>query len=148
MTEDAAVTPKDGILANESIPSLSKTNIANNNNTRDLRENCLHNSNSHHDDHKNAVKFSNNQHDLQQISSDICDNQRENQQPKKPTNFDDIDDSQSDIFGMVGGEHDGAFANRICNENLDDKNNEIPPPPGAPKPENTARLRRYRLNVE
>ncbi len=26
--------------------------------------------------------------------------------------------------------------------------NEIPPPPGAPKPENSARLRRYRLNVE
>lgn len=26
--------------------------------------------------------------------------------------------------------------------------NELPPPPGAPKPENSARLRRYRLNVE
>lgn len=25
---------------------------------------------------------------------------------------------------------------------------EIPPPPGAPRPENTARLRRYRLNLE
>lgn len=26
--------------------------------------------------------------------------------------------------------------------------NEIPPPPGAPRPENSARLRRYRLNLE
>lgn len=38
--------------------------------------------------------------------------------------------------------------NSLAQDKNSSGKNEIPPPPGAPRPENTARLRRYRLNLE
>lgn len=47
---------------------------------------------------------------------------------------------------------DAIEANKDDDDNVNSKPNElnqdISPPPGEPRPENTARIRRYRLNLE
>lgn len=43
---------------------------------------------------------------------------------------------------------DNNCDNSSVHDKANSSKNEIPPPPGAPKTENTARLRRYRLNLE
>lgn len=59
--------------------------------------------------------------------------------------------SDMEIKFTSGDNYDDDDVDDVDDDNrreLNNPKNEIPPPPGEPRPENTARLRRYRLNLE
>lgn len=78
------------------------------------------------------------------VNSINCDNNEADSVSLHDLNYEKI----VDVDNVIGGRIGAANVPHPLLDKSSSLSNEIPPPPGAPRPENTARLRRYRLNLE
>lgn len=109
----------------------------------------IKNENDYHDSHtdgsseKIAEQLLNNEQNEENKIENFHDKQSPNDEKQQHQQDYNLlnDDYQDDL------DDNNGYSETIAKNNNFDKNG-IPPPPGEPKPENKARLRRYRLNME
>lgn len=103
------------------------------------------NENDYHDSHTeaNSEKIAEQliSNDQQEHTNDQQSPHDEQQQKQHQQDYNLLnDDYEEDL------DDNNGYSETIAKNNFD--KNGIPPPPGEPKPENKARLRRYRLNMD